>query len=188
VTSRSWSTGPDHGTFYCSTSDPSGAVRVPPAVSARPSAASALLSTRARDMRRRPRSRAVLSRTSRKIRRPSSTHLELSASPRWAGLAAGPMPSPAQPSSQRGCVAAATIASVAPFGVTGLDWFAGMGQENIDEFGAALKGEAAISDVPRKGGGRPSRVHWRGGRGRAWRPGHGGRPECPHGRVRRGPG
>jgi len=84
-------------------------------------------------------------------------------------------------------VAAATIASVAPFGVTGLDWFAGMAQENIDEFGAALKGEAAISEFLEKAAQAfaPSAA---GGRGRAWRPGHGGRQECPHGRVRRGPG
>ena len=43
------------------------------------------------------------------------------------------------------CLAAATIASIAPNGVAGLDWLAGMGQENIDEFGAALQGEASLS-------------------------------------------
>jgi pimeloyl-ACP methyl ester carboxylesterase len=41
-------------------------------------------------------------------------------------------------------VAAATLASVAPYGAEGLDWFAGMGRENVDEFGAALAGEAEL--------------------------------------------
>jgi pimeloyl-ACP methyl ester carboxylesterase len=41
--------------------------------------------------------------------------------------------------------AAATIASVAPYGADGLDWYAGMGQENIDEFGAALAGEQEVA-------------------------------------------
>lgn len=43
------------------------------------------------------------------------------------------------------CMAAATIASVAPYGAAGLDWIAGMGQENVDEFGAALKGEEELT-------------------------------------------
>jgi pimeloyl-ACP methyl ester carboxylesterase len=38
------------------------------------------------------------------------------------------------------CLAAATIAGVAPYGAEGLDWFAGMGDENLAEFGAALAG------------------------------------------------
>ena len=33
------------------------------------------------------------------------------------------------------------IAGIAPCGAAGLDWMAGMGQENIDEFSAALHGE-----------------------------------------------
>jgi pimeloyl-ACP methyl ester carboxylesterase len=33
------------------------------------------------------------------------------------------------------------IAGVAPYGAADLDWQAGMGQENIDEFGAALQGD-----------------------------------------------
>jgi pimeloyl-ACP methyl ester carboxylesterase len=43
------------------------------------------------------------------------------------------------------CRAAATIAGVAPYAAGGLDWFAGMGQENLDEFGAALAGEPALT-------------------------------------------
>jgi len=38
------------------------------------------------------------------------------------------------------CVAAATIAGVAPHAAAGLDWLAGMGAENIEEFGAAAAG------------------------------------------------
>jgi pimeloyl-ACP methyl ester carboxylesterase len=41
-------------------------------------------------------------------------------------------------------IAAATLASVAPFAAEGLDWLAGMGQDNLDEFGAAIEGESAL--------------------------------------------
>jgi pimeloyl-ACP methyl ester carboxylesterase len=43
------------------------------------------------------------------------------------------------------CSAAATLASVAPYGVAGLDWLAGMGPENIEEFGAAIDGEDRLN-------------------------------------------
>ena len=43
-------------------------------------------------------------------------------------------------------IAAASIAGVAPYVVEGLDWLAGMGQENIDEFTAALAGEGALRE------------------------------------------
>lgn len=36
------------------------------------------------------------------------------------------------------------IASVAPYEADGLDWLAGMGQDNLDEFGAAAEGEDAL--------------------------------------------
>jgi len=39
---------------------------------------------------------------------------------------------------------ALTIAGVAPFGVEGLDWLEGMGAQNVEEFGAAIEGEAAL--------------------------------------------
>jgi pimeloyl-ACP methyl ester carboxylesterase len=42
------------------------------------------------------------------------------------------------------CLAAALLASVAPYPAQGLDWFAGMGQDNVTEFTVALEGEAAI--------------------------------------------
>ena len=44
------------------------------------------------------------------------------------------------------CRAAATIAGVAPYEADGLDWLAGMGEENIEEFAATVKGEAALTE------------------------------------------
>jgi pimeloyl-ACP methyl ester carboxylesterase len=46
------------------------------------------------------------------------------------------------------CLAAASIAGVAPYIAQqqGLDWMAGMGPENVEEFGAALKGEEALTE------------------------------------------
>jgi pimeloyl-ACP methyl ester carboxylesterase len=43
------------------------------------------------------------------------------------------------------CAAAATIAGVAPYHAAGLDWFAGMAQENVEEFGTAVRGEGAMT-------------------------------------------
>jgi pimeloyl-ACP methyl ester carboxylesterase len=43
------------------------------------------------------------------------------------------------------CLAAATIAGVAPSDSPGLDWLAGMGPENVEEFNAALAGEADLT-------------------------------------------
>jgi pimeloyl-ACP methyl ester carboxylesterase len=43
------------------------------------------------------------------------------------------------------CLAAATMAGVAPYRAGGLDWLAGMGPENVEEFGAALAGEPALT-------------------------------------------
>jgi pimeloyl-ACP methyl ester carboxylesterase len=48
------------------------------------------------------------------------------------------------------CRGAATIAGVAPYGAAGLDWLAGMGEENVAEFGAALAGEQPLSDYLEK--------------------------------------
>lgn len=42
-------------------------------------------------------------------------------------------------------VAAATLASVAPYDAEGLDFLAGMGEDNVEEFSAAVQGEAALS-------------------------------------------
>ena len=49
------------------------------------------------------------------------------------------------------CMAAATMASVAPYPSPGLDWLAGMGPENVTEFGAALKGETSLSEFLEEG-------------------------------------
>jgi pimeloyl-ACP methyl ester carboxylesterase len=43
------------------------------------------------------------------------------------------------------CSAAATIAGVAPYAAEGLDWMAGMGQDNVDEFSAALGGAETLA-------------------------------------------
>src|SRR5882757_4740343 len=43
------------------------------------------------------------------------------------------------------CLAAASLAGVAPAQAAGLDWMAGMGPENVTEFTAAGQGEAALT-------------------------------------------
>jgi pimeloyl-ACP methyl ester carboxylesterase len=48
------------------------------------------------------------------------------------------------------CRAAATLAGVAPFDAQGLDWAAGMGQENVDDFEAAVQGPAVYERVLEK--------------------------------------
>lgn len=42
------------------------------------------------------------------------------------------------------CLAAASVAGVAPAGASGLDWLAGMGAENVEEFSAARAGEESL--------------------------------------------
>jgi pimeloyl-ACP methyl ester carboxylesterase len=42
------------------------------------------------------------------------------------------------------CRAAATLSGVAPYGAEGLDWGAGMGEENVAEFNAALRGASTF--------------------------------------------
>ena len=44
------------------------------------------------------------------------------------------------------CLAAATMAGVAPFTAEGLDWLAGMGEENVTEFRAAAAGVEQLTD------------------------------------------
>ena len=48
------------------------------------------------------------------------------------------------------CLGAALIGGVAPYGVPGLDWMAGMGKENVAEFSAALAGEVALTEFLRE--------------------------------------
>jgi pimeloyl-ACP methyl ester carboxylesterase len=45
------------------------------------------------------------------------------------------------------CLAAATLAGVAPYPADGLDWLAGMAEDNIGEFGAALAGEQDLTKL-----------------------------------------
>jgi pimeloyl-ACP methyl ester carboxylesterase len=42
------------------------------------------------------------------------------------------------------CLGAATMAGVAPYQAAGLDWLAGMGDENLEEFGAAVASVPAL--------------------------------------------
>jgi pimeloyl-ACP methyl ester carboxylesterase len=44
-------------------------------------------------------------------------------------------------------IGAATVGGLAPYGSEGLDWMAGMGQENLAAFSAAAAGEAALRTV-----------------------------------------
>jgi pimeloyl-ACP methyl ester carboxylesterase len=44
----------------------------------------------------------------------------------------------------RRCLAVATLAGVAPYGVEGLDWTAGMGPENVAEFSALIAGDPDV--------------------------------------------
>jgi pimeloyl-ACP methyl ester carboxylesterase len=37
-----------------------------------------------------------------------------------------------------------SISGIAPYGLAGLDWMAGMGEDNVVEFGAALEGESKL--------------------------------------------
>jgi pimeloyl-ACP methyl ester carboxylesterase len=43
------------------------------------------------------------------------------------------------------CLAAASLAGVAPYTADGLDWLAGMGEENVTEFSAARAGDAELT-------------------------------------------
>ena len=45
------------------------------------------------------------------------------------------------------CVAAATLASVAPYDVEGLDWLAGMGEGNVEEFELILAGGKELEEA-----------------------------------------
>lgn len=45
----------------------------------------------------------------------------------------------------RRCLAAATLAGVAPFKADGLDWMAGMANDNVGEFETALEGPGALA-------------------------------------------
>lgn len=61
----------------------------------------------------------------------------------WSG--GGPHALACAALSQGRCLAAASIAGVAPYGAAGLDWTAGMAPENVQEFTAAVSGERALT-------------------------------------------
>jgi pimeloyl-ACP methyl ester carboxylesterase len=44
------------------------------------------------------------------------------------------------------CRAVTSVAGVAPYDAEGLDWLDGMGAENVEEFGAAARGDDAVTD------------------------------------------
>ncbi|MGH3008665.1 MAG: alpha/beta fold hydrolase [Gaiellaceae bacterium] len=48
------------------------------------------------------------------------------------------------------CVAAATLASVGPYGADGLDWLAGMGEANVQEFELVLAGAEVLEPAIRQ--------------------------------------
>ncbi len=62
----------------------------------------------------------------------------------WGGSGGGPHALACAALLPDRVIAAATLASVAPYDADRLDWLAGMGQDNIDEFGAALAGESEL--------------------------------------------
>ena len=57
------------------------------------------------------------------------------------------------------CAAAATIAGVAPYPAEGIDWMAGMGQDNVDEFSAAFAGTETLEPFLEKSAAELSEVH-----------------------------
>src|SRR5207248_4492904 len=61
----------------------------------------------------------------------------------WGISGGGPHALAAAALLPRRVVAAAALASVAPYDAEGLDFFAGMGEQNVEEFGVIFEGEAA---------------------------------------------
>jgi pimeloyl-ACP methyl ester carboxylesterase len=62
----------------------------------------------------------------------------------WGGSGGGPHALACAALLPDRIIAAATLASVAPYEADGLDWSGGMGQDNLDEFAAAVAGESAL--------------------------------------------
>ena len=83
------------------------------------------------------------------------------------------------------CLAAGSIAGVAPYTADGLDWLGGMAPENVAEFGAARARRGRADRVPRPGGGHDGRHHRRERGLLARRPGDRGRQGRAHRGVRR---
>ena len=66
-------------------------------------------------------------------------------------------------------LAAATLAGVAPRDAAGLEWLDGMGEDNIEEFGAAQDGEAELDAYLERHAAHAERRRWAGPRRRARR-------------------
>ena len=86
------------------------------------------------------------------------------------------------------CLAATSLAGVAPARAAGLDWVAGMGPENIEEFGAAEQGAAALTAYLTPAADGLRQVTGEQVAGRAGRPGLGRGPGRGHRGVRGLPG
>jgi pimeloyl-ACP methyl ester carboxylesterase len=65
----------------------------------------------------------------------------------WGGSGGGPHALACAALLPERVAAAATLASVAPYPADGLDWLAGMGEDNIDEFSAALRGPEELEPL-----------------------------------------
>jgi pimeloyl-ACP methyl ester carboxylesterase len=62
----------------------------------------------------------------------------------WGGSGGGPHALACAALLPDRVIAAAVVAGLAPYDAEGLQWTAGMGQDNIDEFGAATQGEQTL--------------------------------------------
>jgi pimeloyl-ACP methyl ester carboxylesterase len=65
----------------------------------------------------------------------------------WGGSGGGPHALACAALLPGRVAAAATLASVAPYPADGLDWLAGMGEDNIGEFNAALRGPEELEPL-----------------------------------------
>ena len=86
------------------------------------------------------------------------------------------------------CLGAASVAGAAPYGAQGLDFLAGMGPENVEEFSLAMRGADALTPFLEQGGGSPARHHRGADRRLARRPHLRRRRGGADRRVCRGPG
>ena len=91
--------------------------------------------------------RAAASRRSRATPPSSSTRSASTASPRSAGRAVARTPSRARRCCRTRCVAALSVAGVAPYLPGEFDWTEGMGPENVEEFELGLEAGPAYDEM-----------------------------------------
>ena len=77
-------------------------------------------------------------------------HLGIDRYATWGISGGGPHALACAALSQGRCIAAASLASVGPWGAEGLDFTEGMGEDNEYEFQLALKGRGAIEDLTKR--------------------------------------